>query len=92
MTEKQLAESVYDILIELCGAPPDGKDSFVQAIVGGCQEYRCCPALGFGGKFYSDAFYVSYYIEDQTPKREAIRIATNERLTELLGLNSHKVV
>lgn len=83
---KNRARTVYNILIELCGAPSEDYDRecFVRAIMDGCKEYRCCPKLGFGGKFYIDSFSVAYYQEHKTPKRDKIQNTTNERLASLL--------
>ena len=71
---KELAEKVYDILVNIGGANADDKSSFVlhhaylerNAI---CQEWRFQGKLGYGGKYYSQINIVDCYLEDRTPKR-----------------------
>ena len=83
-TQEQLKQ-IFTILQEECGALPSDRESFVFHIYRGCQEYRCCYKLGFGGKFYPDPEpHVSYYKEDETPEREKIREKTNKRLQKLV--------
>lgn len=80
--EKQIRET-YSILVELCGALSEDEDDFVESILVGCKEYRCCHKLGFGGKFFTDSFSVEYYKEDENPTRDAIRSETNRKLRKL---------
>ena len=75
---------IFDILVKECGANSTEKEAFVYHISRGCQEYRCCWALGFGGKFYPDSGIVTYYEEDRTPERELILGKTNRRLQTLI--------
>ncbi len=82
-TSDQLRQ-IFIILVEECDALPNECEAFIYHISRDCQEYRCCHALGFGGKFYSDTCNVDYYIEDKTPEKEKIRKKTNEKLQELI--------
>ena len=87
---EDVANRVYDILIETCGQRDDyeGRMSFVAGISGEGQwtEYRFIGSLGFGGKVWntgSRGFYVSCYPEDITPEREEMIEAANAKLAEL---------
>lgn len=87
MNEEQ-ANAVYDILVADCGAFEDERLPFVFEMKRGCREYRCCHALGFGGKFYPAEMqevpaHVDYYAEDSTHKRDIIRVNTDEKLRKL---------
>lgn len=83
MTENQV-NAIFDILVAQCGAIESERDSFVYHMThGDCEEYRCCWALGFGGKFRPQRMSVDYYQEDETPERERIQKITNEHLAKL---------
>lgn len=83
MTEAQLNE-VFDILVSDCGAIEYDRFDFVlRHMAGDCREYRCCGALGFGGKFYIDRFQVDGYQEDMTHKRKGIRDRVNAKLNKI---------
>lgn len=83
MTEKPLtieqANAVYDILIKYAGASELSREGFVYLQSNGhLSEYRFIGALGYGGKFYRDAWAdgvrdawrVDCYREDRTPARQ----------------------
>jgi hypothetical protein len=82
----EMAEKVYDILVDVCGASETMRNSFVtQQTTELVSEWRFCGTLGFGGKFWNcnDKLYVNCYREDETPKiRETIEQA-NEQLSKL---------
>lgn len=84
MTSEQLLASIYGILVKECGAPLESEQDFIRSIINGCQEYRCCPRLGFGGKFYVDHFEVQYYIEDTSPEKEEIKNKVNTKIKLLI--------
>lgn len=81
-----IASAVFDILVADCGAIEDERSSFVYHITHGCREYRCCHALGFGGKFYPQTMSVDYYPEDTTAERDQIQAMVNKKLKELVSL------
>lgn len=72
------AAAVYDILIEHCKAPVDGKQHFVErqsctkstTLEDPIPEWRFGGILGFGGKFWNtpSSWYVTAYVEDTTPE------------------------
>lgn len=85
---EEIAQAIYAILMEECGAPEVYRDNFIHAF--GKQnrqptEWRFCGTLGFGGKFWQNAgkWYVNAYAEDLTPVREKAMEAANRRLNEL---------
>ncbi len=80
------ANAVYDILVADCEAPEIGRNGFLAHMLSGCREYRCCHALGFGGKFYRDTMSVDYYSEDKTDERERIQAAVNAKLKAIAEL------
>lgn len=82
MTAKQ-ANAVYDILVADVGALESQRTQFVHECTRGCREYRCCHVFGFGGKFRPETMTVDYYSEDQTPDRDRIQAAVNEKLAKL---------
>ena len=83
----ELANKVYDILVEECWASESGRDAFISTeTTEVCTEYRFCGNLGFGGKFWNanDRLYVNYYSEDGTPQRDKMMDAANKRLSKLV--------
>ena len=93
MTE-EMANRVYDVLVETCGAP-DRKDSwdresFVRNHLGDdpATEWRFQGLLGFGGKFWREGYGtkwdVSYYSEDRTDERDKMVGEANKKLALLL--------
>ena len=86
--------SVYNVLIEECGAPDTDSmwQQFIAYMNHGAEEsfgweFRFIGHLGFGGKFHRAPhrghMRVSCYYEDETPKRRAMIDAANKRLIVL---------
>jgi len=89
-TDRSFYGRVYDLLVQHAGAMngPHDKESFVRAFTQveyKATEYRCCHALGFGGKFWRNAgrFYVSCYPEDRSIDRDATIARINKLLEDL---------
>lgn len=83
---EKLANDVYDILVEVCGACESMRQAFVYTETHElCSEYRFCGRMGFGGKFWNanDRLYVNCYSEDETPQRRAMIAEANKRLAAL---------
>jgi hypothetical protein len=97
---KEFYEQIWDILVEYAGASKgaDNKELFVLAFIKGervsTHEYRFGGLLGAGGKFwhynrspYSKVpFYVTYYPEDHSPKRDKVVEKVNALITSLYEL------
>ena len=87
----ELANRIYDILQECCGATDYWRQNFVQVQTSRYEtEYRFCGSLGFGGKLYRERWpkphcRVSCYREDETPERRAAIERVNEILKALAG-------
>ena len=87
MITEEMANKVWDVLIEHAGASSHDADrlAFVISSVGEDRlpEYRFQGALGFGGKVYlrdRRGWEVYYYPEDRSQKRDAIVSRTNAAL------------
>lgn len=83
---KEFAEKVYDVLIKEAGAGASNewdKESFIYHHEKGCDEWRFCGKLGFGGKYRSNTNTVDCYLEDLTPERELIIKQTNLELSKI---------
>ena len=83
MIDKGTAESIFDVLASICGAPETHRIPFIAYLASNKDgEYRFQGKLGFGGKFYFNrrSFRVGYYPEDFTPDRQALTIAANRGL------------
>ncbi len=80
---REVASKIYDMLQQHCGATDYWRENFLQCQGDGCREYRFQGSLGFGGKFWSESWRVSCYIEDETPERMQAIKAANESLAEL---------
>lgn len=87
-----VANAIYEILVEECGAPVagvTGQEYFVAWLTrepsGRLSEYRFQGMIGFGGKIYFSAnqFYVSCYQEEETPYVNMQIAAANARLQAL---------
>ena len=92
-----LANRIYDILVEHCGASDDGRsydrESFVHHHSGDissdeayrCHEYRFGGYLGFGGKFWNEGnrFRVSAYSEDSSADVRVMVARANQKLQAL---------
>jgi hypothetical protein len=89
---RELLSDVYDVLVNVCGAPANqsDRDSFLrhqaQAEDGYPREWRFYSSLGFGGKFWRDhgRIYVTCYREDETAERLAMIEKANERIAAVL--------
>lgn len=87
MSEEQ-AQTVYDVLVQECGAPEGRRRDFVEnftaeiARTKNTSEYRFQGDLGFGGKFYFERRQWSVDCEprDETPERLAMIHRANVRL------------
>lgn len=82
-------DRVYDVLVELAGAPERDRASFIYHHTSDSppDEFRCCPAFGFGGKLWSkrDRLYVNCYPEDERPEIVRQMGEVNERLAEIVA-------
>ena len=76
-------DSVYDVLVQIAGADETMRGSFIQNHLSGCEEWRFCGRLGFGGKYRSRTNTVDCYREDETKTRRVIIKATNAELVKL---------
>ena len=86
-----VAEAIYDVVVEICGANPDPREkwSYVRYATGEEQmasEWRFQGYLGFGGKIKNNAdrVYVCCYRENENEKRLDLIKQTNERLDTIL--------
>lgn len=80
------ADEVYDILVDIAGAPEGQREAFTFLIVSEgrrLEEWRFQGHLGFGGKFWQNTMTVNCYREDETPERLNVIYATNYHLTQL---------
>lgn len=84
---KEFYEKVYDILVELGGAPEDGyRDAFVYNYTEEkfkSNEWRFQGKLGFGGKYRGETNMIDCYTEDETPERLELIKTINEKLKDL---------
>jgi len=91
---KELANKIYDILVEEAGASENNRNEFIFAETkkpeeynhtGGCAEFRFGGKLGFGGKFWNanNRFYVSAYSEETGTTQEKIIESVNILLIPL---------
>lgn len=80
----EVAEKVFDILVEICGANSTMRKAFVSSQVSDdLPEWRFIGFLGFGGKFRRGdhgSLYVDCYKEDETKVRQDIIQRANARL------------
>ena len=84
MTE-EIANRLYDILVDDCAATKSMRDSWVHHQTKPdelCTEWRFGGLLGMGGKFWRNAgrWYVDAYSEDYTPKKNKLIAATNKKI------------
>ena len=80
------ANKIYDLLVSIGGASEHERDNFVyhhSKIKEGCDEWRFCGKLGFGGKYYSKRNVVSCYKEDENKERSEIIVKLNKELKKL---------
>ncbi len=72
---KESANSIYDILVSMGGAPEDMRHDFIYHHCDskfGCDEYRFGGKLGSGGKYYSSNNRVDCYTEDYTSETKTL--------------------
>lgn len=85
----ELAEAVYDVLVEECRAHPDDRATFVRNFDEHARlEWRFVGALGMGGKVWKQTrpmLFVTCYSEDETPERLAMIERANARLAALVS-------
>lgn len=86
MTDRKRLNAIYDVLVADCGADENDRMCFTREIRRGCHEYRCCHALGFGGKFRPETCSVNYYPEDRTDERDKIQAEVNRKLWEIVEI------
>lgn len=85
----ELANEIYDVLVEVCGATNDNvmRPSFLHAFTkpNHTAEWRFIGSLGFGGKFWAcnGKFYVNCYQEHENTERLATIAEANRRLAEI---------
>ena len=73
---KNKANEIYNALVSIGGADESMRESFVYhhcESKNGCGEWRFSGKLGFGGKYFSRNNRVSFYSENKTKEREAIK-------------------
>lgn len=89
---EDLANRIYDVLIEHAGASESWRRDFVyHQTHEHVPEYRFQGLLGFGGKFRrssrwydkGESWRVDCYPEDRSPERDKLVEATNKALSEL---------
>lgn len=69
---QEFANQVYDLLVSIGGAYEPDRDSFIYHHTkskDGCDEWRFCGKLGFGGKYRSRTNSVDCYREDANEAR-----------------------
>jgi hypothetical protein len=81
----ELANDIFDILVETCDASEGWRANFLHIMTTGCQEYRFQGNLGFGGKLYNNSskLYVDCYPEDLTEVRQQAIDLANSRIKAL---------
>lgn len=83
---KDLANKVYDILVNDGGANENMRDSFIyhhSVLKEVCDEWRFMGFLGFGGKYRSKRNTVDCYTEDETFDRIELIKRINNKLAQL---------
>jgi hypothetical protein len=79
-------EKVYDILVNVGGAPEIDRMYFIRIhsdIQMARNEWRFCGHLAFGGKYRKETNTVDCYYEDMTDKRRRIILEVNEKLQNI---------
>jgi hypothetical protein len=83
---KNRANKIYDILVNLGGASERMKDSFIYHHCesnDGCDEWRFGGKLGFGGKYRSRTNTVDCYLEDETISKKHLIKNINLELSKI---------
>ena len=86
MNKGDLANRMYDILVDTCGAKPEERFDFLNIMSnpkGVPEAYKFGGALGPGGKVWPIAFMVSCHKSDQNSERKRMMISANTKLAEL---------
>lgn len=87
MISEAWLNTVFDILVEECGAPSIMREEFKLSWPD-CVEYRFKGLLGNGGKVWATRFprlpYVTCYTEDRTDRRIEMISAANKRLRDVV--------
>jgi len=80
------ANKVYDILVNLGSATENMRDSFIHSHIREedmCTEWRFMGKLGCGGKYRSERNTVDCYLEDETEDRLKIINEINKELKKI---------
>ena len=83
---EQKANKVYDLLVSIAGADEPFRVNFIYhhcKSKDGCDEWRFCGKLGFGGKYYSHLNRVDCYKEDATPETTKLIKEINNALSQI---------
>lgn len=83
---KNLANKIYDILVQDGGATEHMRTSFIYhhaELKEGCDEWRFVGKLGYGGKYRNKYNTVDCYTEDETIERLELIKEINKKLTQL---------
>lgn len=86
MILKEKYNKIYNLLVKIGGAREDDRDSFIHHHCEskyGCNEWRFCGKLGFGGKYRSVYNKVTCYKEDETPERVELIKQLNVELEKI---------
>ena len=85
--DKERANKIYDVLVELGGASERDRDSFVYHHTKEesemPSEWRFGGKLGFGGKYWSERNWVTCYSEDEIWVEVGLIEKINERLSKI---------
>lgn len=94
--DEPMANAIYQVLVETCGAHESDRQHFVHVQTSRmCDEHRFGGNLGFGGKFrrnagtdprtneWGEQWYVDYYAEDKTADRQDAVHQANNALSDL---------
>lgn len=85
--KEEIANKVYDILVNIGAASESMRDSFVHnhtRVDDECREWRFGGRLGFGGKYRSITNTVDCYSEDLTDDVQSIINKINLELSKLI--------
>jgi len=88
--DREQVASVFEILVEECGASPKQFDEFSAYMLEPDpyklgKEFRFMGNLGYGGKFYASRYdwRVDCYGDELTPDRQLMITRANERLEKI---------
>jgi hypothetical protein len=84
--KKEIANKIYDVLVNEGGATEYMREAFVYAYeLDEITEWRFSGNLGFGGKYWSQSNSVNYYSEDETKDRDILVEKINKLLSDILA-------